>query len=255
MVKPLGAAGAAVVAMFAATAAPAAPEVTPLAIIERAYKAAGGETYKKPGTYHLSGVMLDYRNGPVPVEYKPYDLYRVQPTEHPRGRQIDGKIRISAYKDGKPTLQMAFDGTATYSMTGPTGEGADAPFWRTTMGFGMIRYALSPGYKLTRLADDMVDGKPTYTIRVTDAVDESAVFSIRIADARIVKVAFPTPRGLHERVFSEFYTKPGVSWVQPRRLRSFINGVKETEFLYNDFSIGKPLPDNLFVIKAGQFPK
>lgn len=231
------------------------PALTPQAIIERAYAAAGGDLYRYPGSYHLHGAYLDYKAGPVPVEYKPYDLYRVQPKDHPRGRVADGKIRISAYKDGKPTMQIAFDGAKTYNIDGPTGEGADAPFWRTTMGFGMIRFALSPGYTTKRLADDMVDGKPAYNVRVTDGSGESAVFSVRIADARLVRVQFATPRGLHDRIFSEFFTKPGTSWVQPGRIRSFINGEKEAEFTYSDFTIGAKVHDELFVIKPGQFPK
>ena len=238
-----------------ASTAPTDPALTPQAIIERAYAAAGGELYRYPGSYHLHGVYLDYKSGPVPVEYKPYDLYRVQPRVHPRGRVADGKIRVSAYKDGKPTMQIAFDGAKTYGIDGPTGEGADAPFWRTTMGFGMIRFALLPDYSLKRLADDIVDGKPAYMVRVTDSTGESAVFSIRIADARLVRVAFATPRGLHDRIFSEFFTKAGSPWVQPGRIRSFINGEKEAEFTYSDFTIGAKLPDDLFVITAGQFPK
>ena len=229
--------------------------LTPQAIIERAYAAAGGDLYRYPRSYHLSGFYLDYKNGPVPVEYKPYDLYRIQPKDHPRGRVADGKIRVSAYRNGKPTMQIAFDGEKTYGLDGPTSEGADAPFWRTTMGFGMIRFALSPGYTTKRLADDMVDGKPAYNVRVTDPAGESAVFSVRIVDARLVRVQFATPRGLHDRIFSEFFTKPGSPWVQPGRIRSFINGEKEAEFTYSDFTIGAKLPDDLFVVNAGQFPK
>ena len=227
----------------------------PQTIIERAYAAAGGDLYRYPGSYHLHGIYLDYKGGPQPVEYKPYDLYRVQPKDHPRGRVADGKIRVSAYKDGKPTMQIAFDGEKTYGIDGPTGDGADAPFWRTTMGFGMIRFALSLGYTLKRLADDMVDGKPAYNVRVTDPFGESAVFSVRLADARLVRVQFLTPRGLHDRIFDEFFTKPGSPWVQPGRVRSFINGEKEAEFTYSDFTIGAKLPDDLFVIRPDQFPK
>ena len=121
------------------------------------------------------------------------------------------------------------------------------------MGFGMIRFALSPGYSLTRLADDKVDNEPVRMIRVTDPSGESAVFSIRKADYRVVRVAFPTPRGLHERIFSEFFTKPGTTWVQPGRVRSFINGEKEAEFIWTDYRIGIPLKDELFVIAPGQY--
>lgn len=224
-------------------------------IIERAYEAAGGDAYRYPKSLHLIGTYLDFKGGLEPVVYAPYELYRVQPRDHPNGHLADGKIRVSSYLNGKAALQMAFDGTWTYDRNGPTGEGADTPFWRLTMGFGMIRFALEPGYKIERVADDLVDGKDSYTVRVTDPGGASAIFSIRHGDHRIVKIVFATPRGLHERVFSDFFSKPGVNWVQPGRVRSLINGIKEAEFLYSDFEIGKDLPDSLFVIKAGQFPK
>ena len=223
-------------------------------IIERAYMAAGGDSYRYPKSIYLRGSYLDFKDRLAPVVYAPYELYRVQPRDHPNGHLADGKIRVSAYLDGKPTMQMAFDGAKTYDLNGPTGEGADAPFWRLTMGFGMIRFALDPGYRVERLPDDLVDGKPSYTVRVIDPGGESALFSVRIADARIVKIVFATPRGLHERVFSNFFSKPGVKWVQPGRVRSMINGVKEAEFLYTDFAIGRDLADDLFVIMTGQFP-
>lgn len=230
-----------------------AKEPTPDEIIDRALEDAGGQQYRYPGSYHFTGVYLDYRGKTVPDVHQPYELWRVQPRDHPRGRVADGKIRVSAYLNGKPSLQLAFDGTKTYDINGPTGEGPEAGFWRTTMGFGMIRFALSPGYTLTRLADDKVDNQPVRMIRVTDPFGESAVFSIRKADYRVVRVTFPTPRGLHERIFSEFFTKPGSKWVQPGRVRSFINGEKEAEFLWKDYEIGPQLDDELFVIQSGQY--
>jgi hypothetical protein len=76
---------------------------------------------------------------------------------------------------------------------------------------------------------------------------------VRKSDYRVVRVSFPTPRGLHERIFSEFFTKPGSRWVQPGRVRSFINGEKEAEFVWRDYEIGIPLRDELFVISPGQY--
>jgi hypothetical protein len=237
-----------------ASAAETAPEPSAAEVIDRALEDAGGELYRHPGSYHFTGIYLDYRGRTEPEVHQPYELWRVQPPDHPRGRFADGKIRVSAFLNGKASLQLAFDGTNTYDLGGPTGEGGEAAFWRTTMGFGMIRFALSPGYRLTRLADDKVDNEPVRMIRVTDPNGESAVFSIRESDYRVVRVSFPTPRGLHERIFSEFFSKPGSRWVQPGRVRSFINGEKEAEFVWTDYEIGIPLSDELFVIKPGQYP-
>ena len=131
------------IALFA-TPALAADGLTARQIMERAFEAAGGDSWRYPGTIHLYGRYYDYKQGIEPVLYEPYELYRVQPKDHPRGHVADGKIRVSSYKDGKPNLQIAFDGEKTYDINGPTGEGADAPFWRLTMGFGMLRFALDP---------------------------------------------------------------------------------------------------------------
>lgn len=236
-----------------ATPAFAQDALTARQIMERAFEGAGGDSWRYPGTIHLIGRYFDYKQGIEPVLYEPYELYRVQPENHPRGHVADGKIRVSSYKDGKPNLQIAFDGEKTYDMNGPTGQGADAPFWRLTMGFGMLRFALDPDYSLDRLPDDSVDGEETWTVKVTDTVGEFTNVSVRKSDARIVRIVFATPRGLHDRIFSEFFTKPGVKWVQPGRVRSYINGIKEAEFTYSDFEIGKPMDDRLFVIEKGQF--
>jgi hypothetical protein len=222
-------------------------------IIEKAYAAAGGETYRRPKSYHLMGQLLDFTRGTEPTVHRPYDMWRVHPEKKEAGHKADGLIRVSGYMNGKATMQFAFDGKESYDIKGPTGQGADADFWKNTMGFGMIRFALDEGYEVRRLADDMVDGKTTYTFEIKDPSKASSTFSIRKDDYRIVKVAFVTPKGLHERIFSDFYTKPGVSWVQPRRLRSVVNGVKQFEFIYEDFEINKEFPEDLFKIKTGEF--
>jgi len=243
----------ALLAVMIAAPASAADDSTARQIVERAFESAGGVAWRYPGTIWLTGRYYDFKGGVEPVVYEPYELYRVQPRDHPRGHVADGKIRVSSYKDGKPTLQIAFDGAKTYDINGPTGEGADAPFWRLTMGFGMIRFALDPAYKLERLPDEAVDGNDAWTIKVSDAVGEHTLVSVRKTDARIVRIVFATPRGLHDRIFSDFFTKPGVKWVQPGRVRSMINGIKEAEFVYTDFAIGKLMDDKLFVIEKGQF--
>jgi hypothetical protein len=243
------------VATFALALAMPAQAQDARQIVEKAFAASGGDSWRYPGTIWLKGKYLDFKNGIVPEVHQPYELYRVQPRDHPNGHLADGKIRVSSYRDGKATLQIAFDGAKTYGMNGPTGEGADAPMWRLTMGFGMIRFALDPGYTLQRLPDDPVDGAEAWTVRVTDPSGGYSIFSVRKKDARIVKIAFATPRGLHERYFSDFFTKPGIKWVQPGRVRSHINGIKEAEFIYSDFAVGKPMKDELFVITKGQFAR
>ena len=64
----------------------------------------------------------------------------------------------------------------------------------------------------------------------------------------MLSVAFDTERGWHERIYSGFYSNPGASWVQPRRVRLFYNGVKANEVIWTRHLVDAPLPDYLFVL-------
>ena len=223
-------------------------------IVARAQAAMGGTQWLRPTSYHLHGYLLEYPDGPgEPVRHDPYDLWRIHPETKPDGHRADGQIRVSSFVDGEPRLQIAFDGERTYDINGPTGEGADSPFWRTSMGFGMFRFALDEGYTLEREPDDMVDGYPVFAISVIDPSGGRGVFALRKADYRMARVAFATPRGFHERRFDNFFTKPGISWVQPGRTRSWLNGVRAYDFIYTDFEVDEEIPAETFRIEAGQF--
>ncbi len=75
-------------------------------------------------------------------------------------------------------------------------------------------------------------------------------FAIRQSDSAIVYVGFNTPRGWHERYYSHFYEKPGVSWVQPGRVRLFYDGVKANEAIWTDFDLSEDFADDLFVMET-----
>ena len=66
----------------------------------------------------------------------------------------------------------------------------------------------------------------------------------------MLKVAFATPRGWHERYYSDFFRKPGMDWSQPSRIRLFYDGVKQNELFWQDFEIGKTYPETLFRVDA-----
>jgi hypothetical protein len=65
-------------------------------------------------------------------------------------------------------------------------------------------------------------------------------------DYAVLSVGFATPRGWHERIYSNFYQKPGLSWVQPGRIRLYYNGVKQNEIVWRDFKLNEAMPDGLF---------
>ena len=81
---------------------------------------------------------------------------------------------------------------------------------------------------------------------MTDPTGAKTLFGISRADYAVLSVGFATPRGWHERIYSNFYQKPGLSWVQPGRIRLYYNGVKQNEIVWRDFKLNEPMADGLF---------
>lgn len=122
--------------------------------------------------------------------------------------------------------------------------------WSANFGFGAIRHALDEGWSQTRGPDRLIDGAPAFMVTLRDPAGGETLFGIRQSDFAVVYVGFDTPRGWHERRYSHFFTKPGLDWVQPGRVRLFYNGVKANEAVWTDFEIGADMPDALFRIEA-----
>jgi hypothetical protein len=93
-------------------------------------------------------------------------------------------------------------------------------------------------------------GRTWQRVRVTDPENQQTIFSIARDDYSVLRVGFVTPRGWHERTYSNFYRRPGVSWAQPGRIRLTYNGVKQNEIFWHDFVLNEEIPEELFVIEA-----
>jgi hypothetical protein len=65
-------------------------------------------------------------------------------------------------------------------------------------------------------------------------------------DHAILWLGFETPRGWHERRYSDFYRNPGVSFTQPGRVRLFYDGVKQNEIRWSGYALNEDLPRSLF---------
>lgn len=230
-------------------ALPATPELDGRAIVERATEAAGGETWRRPKTLHLIGYGVFYRDGGTSVNER-HEMWRVYPEFKPDAHAADGKVRIQSWRDGKTVLVTAFDGTSTYTKDGKLPPSDADRQWAENFGFGVIRYALDPGYAIARLPDDLVDGTPAYAVEVTDPGGQKTSFWIAHEGFQILKVGFATPKGWHERVYSEFWMKPGSGFVQPGRVRLFYNGVKQNEIVWTDYTVNEAMPDSLFVLPS-----
>lgn len=218
-------------------------------IIERAHEAAGGALWVNPETLYMEGHGVFFPDGGhEPVIYEPYRMWRVYPEGKDDAHIADGRVRIEAFRDGEIVFQLAFDGQNTYNQNGLVPGGSASPEWSNSFGFGAIRYALDPEYTLHRLPDDYVDGREVHVIRVTDAAGGDTVFSIAQDDYAILRVGFETPRGWHERIYSDFFSTEGDAWVQPGRVRLFYNGVKANETIWTAYRINEPMEESLFVL-------
>ncbi len=237
------------------TATPAFAEAAPVSepdaltgaqIVAGAHEAAGGDAWVNPESLYMEGYGLFWRGAEDFVRYEPYRMWRVYPQVKDAARAADGRVRIEAMANGEPVFQIAFDGAHTYDQNGRIEEEADSERWASNFGFGVIRHALDDGYTVDRLPDDYVDGAPAYTVRVNDPAGGATLFNIRTADFAVVRVGFDTPRGWHERIYSDFYTNEDGGWVQPGRVRLYYDGVKANEIYWTRFTTGEDFGDALF---------
>lgn len=217
-------------------------------IIAMAHEAAGGETWRKPGTLKLTGYNLIY--GDRPVVWDRYAMWRVFSDEKSAAHAASGKVRIEAWSGDELALLIAFDGEKTSNQNGVMEDQSANAMWSNNFGYGAIRNALDEGWRQTRVQDRLIDGAPAYMVELEDPAGGETLFGIRQGDNAIVYVGFDTPRGWHERRYSEFFSKPGISWSQAGRVRLFYDGVKANEAVWTDFVVGEDVSPDTFVITA-----
>jgi hypothetical protein len=229
---------------------PQTPALSGAAIIALAHTAAGGEAWVRPRTLHLVGEAVFYREGGVVERHERYEMWRVYPEAKTDAHAADGMVRIQSWRDGETAILLAFDGERSYTAAGPQPPSEADRQWSENFGFGVIRFALDEGYQQVRLPDDMVDGRPAYVVDVIDPAGGRTQFAIAQDNHQLLRVGFATPRGWHERIYSDFYTLPGSPWVQPGRIRLFYNGVKQNELFWQSFTLNEEMPLALFQIAA-----
>jgi len=220
-------------------------------IVATAYEAAGGDAWVNPESLFMEGYGLFWRGSEDFVRYEPYRMWRVYPVSKDAAHAADGRVRIEGMANGEPVFQIAFDGEHTYDQNGRMEEAADSERWASNFGFGVIRHALDDGYGVDRLPDDYVDGAPAYTVQINDPAGGETLFNIRQDDFAVVRVGFTTPRGWHERIYSEFYRNDEgageeAGWLQPGRVRLYYDGVKANEIYWTAFETGGSYDQSLF---------
>lgn len=217
-------------------------------IVRHAHEAAGGEVWTRPHSLYLLGSSTFFEGGSQ-THFDRHEMWRIYPASKTKAHQADGKVRIRSSRDGVISLDLAFDGQLTFVNGQVSNEPSDSRRWASNFGFGVIRHALDAGYALTRLSDDQVDGKPSFTIRVTDPAGAETIFGIAKVSYEILMVGFDTPRGWHQRIYSDFFSKQGSRWKQPGLVRLYYDGVKQNEVHWTDFEVNEPIDPEVF-----QFP-
>jgi len=214
-------------------------------IMQKAHEAAGGETWSRPKSLSMSGYGVFYKNGKA-TRHETHNMWRVYAAGKTDAHKVDGKVRIESIRGGKAVIDLSYDGKFTYTPGGQQPQSESDKRWSSNFGFGVIRHALDDGYALARMPDDLIDGRPAYMVEVTDPVGGTTQFGFAQDDFAILKVAFDTPRGWHERIYSNFFSNTGEAWVQPGRVRLYYGGVKANEVIWESYSINDELPECLF---------
>ncbi len=226
----------------------AAEDLTARLIVEKATAAAGGDAWRLAETIHLLGHATLYRDGmaAMATHADRYEMFRVYPDSLAAAHAFTGKFRIDAYRGERLLFQASFDGERAYDQNGPQPPEAAARFASESFGFSAIRFALAEGFSLARMADDQVEGRACYFVRVQDPAGQRTLFGIDQRDFSVRSVAWDTPRGWHERIYSDFYWVEDPGFRQPGRVRLYYDGIKTVDIHWTSAAINEPLPDHIF---------
>jgi hypothetical protein len=231
-----------------------ADDLTARQIVERAHAAAGGEAWLKAGTNVMRGDATLCRDGDPTkcVHADRYVMYRVYPIELVHGAHAgNGKFRLDAFDGDHRIFQVAFDGTSSYDQDGPLPPERAMSDEMSAFGFSAIRFALQPGFEVERLADDEIEGRPGYFVRVSDPSGARTLFGIDKEHFYVLSAQWQTTKGWHMRQYSEFYQLTGNRFLQPGRVRHYYDGVKSVDIHWRSAEIGQQIPDSTFVLGPG----
>jgi hypothetical protein len=238
-----------VIAALALPLAAQSPRLTALAIVKKAVAAAGGDAWARPQTLRLRGHATFYALGEQAneIHVPNYQMWRVFPTENKAAHQANGRVRFDAFIGEKRFFQIAFDGQKTFAEFSPEAERErEAAKWENSFGFGILRFARDPGFVLTPLADDQIEGHLCYFVRVVDPNRNVTDFGIDQKDFAIRSVSFKTPRGFHQRIYSDFKWHQKPRFRQPTRVRLYYDGVKWTDITWQEFAVNQPISETVF---------
>ncbi len=179
-----------------------------------------------------------------------YRMWRVFDPARQASHGAEGKVLIRAKSGDRTLFEAGYDGATTWTERGITSKAQADPFWASNFGFGIIRHAQKPGFKLERVADDEHDGRPIYKLRLTDPQGGQTLFGIDQQSHAIRTMEFATPRGWHKRTYDDYTELKDPRWLQARKVTLFYNGVKQNEVFWTDVEVNKPVDEALFRVPA-----
>lgn len=235
-------------AVTLANAGQSKPQMDGQTIIALAHEATGGDAFVNPGSLFLSGRNIIYnRDGGAQV-WDNYAMWRVFADEKADAHVANGKVRIEAWTGSKLVMLLSYDGEATYNQSGRMEDQSANAMWSNNFGFGAIRNALDEGWSQARRSDRTIDGKPAFMVQLTDPTGGTTLFGIDRSSYQILYVGFETPRGWHERRYSDYFSKPETPWQQAGRVRLYYDGILANEAVWTDFKLGQSYANDTFIV-------
>ena len=237
-----------------ATGPAGAADPSPKEILKQVIQHSGGDVWHRPQTLTLEGYSVFFPQGTQSSRLVAdrHRMWRSFAATSDSAHSANGKVRIDIFAKDQRIFQSSYDGEQAYNHEGIIPGGANNPQWKNSFGFGVIRYALDPGYTLQRLPDDTVDGHPCYMIRVIDPAKGETIFGIDKENFAPRMVGFETDRGWHHRTYSDFVVDQETGWRQPKLVKLFYKGVKANEVHWTKFTVNQPLTEALFVLPDAQ---
>ncbi|MCS6986352.1 MAG: hypothetical protein NZM40_02790 [Sphingomonadaceae bacterium] len=215
-------------------------------IVERAIGAMGGEAWTRARTLQLEGRIVWYApDRPEPrARALDYRMWRVLEEDRVDAHEAAGQVRILAREGDRTVFEVGTDGVVTWTHQGPVSADEAQRIWAANFGYGVLRHALKPGFRLERLPDDWAEGRRVHVVRVVDPAGQETLFGIDRASFLVRMVGFATPRGWHVRTYADHFRVGG--FVQPGRVTLSYNGVRQNEVFWERAWVNAPLDPALF---------
>ncbi|GAB4481081.1 MAG: hypothetical protein OHK0018_12480 [Erythrobacter tepidarius] len=222
-------------------------EPTPRAIVERAVAAHGGAVWLDPVTLELAGTATFYdpATGAVRFVADDYRMWRTFEEGRTAAHEASGKVRIIAKAGEKVIFEVGYDGQTTWTERGimPRAE-ADA-YWASNFGFGIIRSALEDGFALHHAPPREIAGRQSDIVRIVDPKGAQTLFGFDRESGFVTYMAFTTPRGFHERFYSDF-VRLANGWVQARRVTLLYDGIIANSVFWRETRVNGEVDPALF---------